>query len=237
MVAPSSSAICDHLGHELDVRARAVLGRELDVVGVVRCACATAARDLALDVLARGLQLALEVDVGGGDEGVDARPLGVPHRVPGRVDVLLGGPRQPADDRALHLPRDRLHGLEVAGRGDRKPASITSTPSRASWWAISSFSCLFSDMPGDCSPSRSVVSKIRTRFARVPCWLRLCRSCRHAPFSVSLDASSPLGLRLRGRHALFPPRGEQKSKGENQRTASAAQISTEPAAEAASRTV
>ena len=44
-----------------------------------------------------------------------------------------------------------------------KPASITSTPSRASWWAISSFSCLLSDIPGDCSPSRSVVSKIRTR--------------------------------------------------------------------------
>ena len=43
-----------------------------------------------------------------------------------------------------------------------KPASITSTPSRASCWAISSFSCVFSEMPGDCSPSRSVVSKIST---------------------------------------------------------------------------
>jgi hypothetical protein len=35
-----------------------------------------------------------------------------------------------------------------------------STPSRASWWAISSFSWTFSEMPGDCSPSRSVVSKM-----------------------------------------------------------------------------
>ena len=45
------------------------------------------------------------------------------------------------------------------------PASITSTPSRASCAAISTFSCLLSEIPGDCSPSRSVVSKISTRFA------------------------------------------------------------------------
>ena len=50
-----------------------------------------------------------------------------------------------------------------------KPASITSTPSRASCWAISTFSAVFSEMPGDCSPSRSVVSKMWTRFASV-CW-------------------------------------------------------------------
>src|SRR5581483_3107213 len=44
-----------------------------------------------------------------------------------------------------------------------KPASITSTPRRVSCCAISSFSWVFSEMPGDCSPSRSVVSKISTR--------------------------------------------------------------------------
>ena len=41
-----------------------------------------------------------------------------------------------------------------------KPASMMSTPSRASCCAISTFSCLFSEIPGDCSPSRSVVSKM-----------------------------------------------------------------------------
>src|SRR5437764_5068936 len=47
---------------------------------------------------------------------------------------------------------------------------MLSPPSRASWCAISSFSVLFSEIPGDCSPSRSVVSKIRTRFSsRLPC--------------------------------------------------------------------
>ena len=39
---------------------------------------------------------------------------------------------------------------------------MMSTPSRSSWRAISTFSPALSAMPGDCSPSRSVVSKIRT---------------------------------------------------------------------------
>ncbi len=43
-----------------------------------------------------------------------------------------------------------------------KPASMMSTPSAASWWAISTFSLPVRLMSGDCSPSRSVVSKIRT---------------------------------------------------------------------------
>src|SRR3954453_1850712 len=43
-----------------------------------------------------------------------------------------------------------------------KPASMMSTPSRSSWRAISTFSAAFSAMPGDCSPSRNVVSNIRT---------------------------------------------------------------------------
>src|SRR5919106_1520138 len=43
------------------------------------------------------------------------------------------------------------------------PASMTSTFSRASWRAISSFSMVFMENPGACSPSRSVVSKMMTR--------------------------------------------------------------------------
>jgi len=45
------------------------------------------------------------------------------------------------------------------------PASITSTPSSASERATRSFSGWVMLQPGDCSPSRSVVSKIRTRSA------------------------------------------------------------------------
>ena len=46
------------------------------------------------------------------------------------------------------------------GEETANPASITSTPSRSSCWAISAFSSGRSAMPGDCSPSRNVVSKI-----------------------------------------------------------------------------
>ena len=37
---------------------------------------------------------------------------------------------------------------------------MTSTPRSTSAWATSSFSSRFMLQPGDCSPSRSVVSKI-----------------------------------------------------------------------------
>ena len=86
-----------------------------------------------------------------------------------------------------------------------KPASITSTPSRASCWAISSFSAVFSEMPGDCSPSRRVVSKIRTSFVLLSSMSSLLF------FRLSL-VSALLGMRLRGRHALFPPKGEEQKK-------------------------
>src|SRR4051794_29277921 len=72
---------------------------------------------LALYVLARGLQLALDVDIAGGDEGVDAGALGVLDRVPGRVDVLHRRACEPADDRPLDLAGDRLNRLEVTRRG------------------------------------------------------------------------------------------------------------------------
>ena len=71
----------------------------------------------------------------------------------------------PCTSRAIACTASKSPG-EVIG----KPASMMSTPSRASWFAISSFSALLSEIPGDCSPSRSVVSKIRTRSAsRLPC--------------------------------------------------------------------
>ena len=46
-------------------------------------------------------------------------------------------------------------GLEMG-----KPASMTSTFRRRSWRAMTSFSSVFIEAPGDCSPSRSVVSKM-----------------------------------------------------------------------------
>jgi hypothetical protein len=46
--------------------------------------------------------------------------------------------------------------LELAAN----PASITSTFSRSSWRAMRSFSSRVIEAPGDCSPSRKVVSKM-----------------------------------------------------------------------------
>src|SRR5688572_9830902 len=43
------------------------------------------------------------------------------------------------------------------------PASMTSTPSSSSFRASCTFSPRFIEQPGDCSPSRNVVSKILTR--------------------------------------------------------------------------
>src|SRR4029450_12296132 len=48
-----------------------------------------------------------------------------------------------------------------------KQASITSPPSSASAFATRSFSGCVMLQPGDCSPSRSVVSKMRTRVGSV----------------------------------------------------------------------
>ena len=107
------------LGHELHVGAASVLGRELDVVAVLLGVRDGRAR-LSDDVLARGHELALDVDVGGRDEGVDARPLGVLDRVPGGVDVGRRRAREAADHRPLDRLGDRRDRFRVTGRGDRE---------------------------------------------------------------------------------------------------------------------
>ncbi len=68
----------------------------------------------------------------------------------------------PFTSRAMVCTAAKSPGL-LAG----KPASITSTPRRTSWWAISSFSEAFMLLPGDCSPSRRVVSKKTTGTPRL----------------------------------------------------------------------
>ncbi|MNQ72623.1 hypothetical protein D3C85_873320 [compost metagenome] len=56
-----------------------------------------------------------------------------------------------------------------------KPASITSTFMRSSCLAMRSFSSRVMEAPGDCSPSRKVVSKMMSRLLVVmaaPGWLK-----------------------------------------------------------------
>ncbi len=108
-----------HLGRELDVRARRVHRRELDVVAQ-RLRVSDRGSRHPLDVLARVLHLVLDVDVGGRDECVDTGALGVLERAPRGVDVTREGACEPRDHRPVDLARDALDGLEVTGRGDRE---------------------------------------------------------------------------------------------------------------------
>jgi hypothetical protein len=106
----------------------------------------------------------------GGDEDVDAGRLAAPERLGGAGDVAVVGAGERADPRAADGAGDRPDRLEVAVGEAAKPASITSTRSRSSCRAMRSFSSFVMEAPGDCSPSRSVVSKMNRRSvtARIP---------------------------------------------------------------------
>ncbi len=77
---------------------------------------------------------------------------------------MIGGSSEgrPATDSTPTLAAIARTASRSSGDAAGKPASITSTPSRARARATSSFSAEVSVAPGDCSPSRSVVSKNRT---------------------------------------------------------------------------
>ena len=113
----------------------------------------------------RHVELVLAMDRAGGEEHVQARPRGFRDRRPGLVDVLAVAARERRDDRDSRTRRAisataSQSPCEAAGN----PASMTSTPRSARARATRSFSGCVMLHPGDCSPSRSVVSKIITRF-------------------------------------------------------------------------
>ena len=80
--------------------------------------------------------------------------------------------------------------LKSPGEVEGNPASITSTLRRVSWRPISSFSSRVSAPPAACSPSRSVVSKIRICLnSGAPCWKTRSpkgRQIRRRPFQDPL---------------------------------------------------
>src|SRR5436190_15364387 len=86
-----------------------------------------------------------------------------------------------------------------------KPASMTSTLSRSSWRAMRSFSSLVIEAPGDCSPSRRVVSKMNRRSVTA---IPSQKTKRPAAF-----ASGPVDETFgRGRSAS-PERSKKKQEG------------------------
>ena len=169
------------------------------------------------------------MDGAGGQEDVDARLLGVAAAASQARSMSSSLQRArpqmigPWTCRAIACTASKSPG-EAMG----KPASMTSTPRSCRAWAISSFSARFMLAPGDCSPSRSVVSKMIRRSSDIV----------QAPFGVTprdlLEASGPraiqraanekaLGLRgpragvcklgwlpMTVRLGRFPPQGECK---------------------------
>ena len=109
----------DHLDEEVDVGAGAVLGGELDVVGVA-AGEANALADLVDGLGARDAELGLEVQVGGGEEGVDAVLLRGLNGTGGGLDVLALAAGERGDAGAADLFGDCVDGVEVALRGDGK---------------------------------------------------------------------------------------------------------------------
>ena len=151
-----------HLNHEVPIAARRVLARELDVVEMLLRVRDRPGRRVE-DVLARHVELVLQMDVGGRDEDVDARMLRLVDRAQRRNrHPPRGCARGSARPARSPSPRRAERDSKSPGDDAAKPASMMSTLSRSSWRAIAIFSSTFMVQPGDCSPSRSVVSKIRT---------------------------------------------------------------------------
>jgi hypothetical protein len=184
---------------EVHVGASGVHRGELDVVAQ-RARLRDRRAGQALDVLPRGHELVLDVDVRRRQERVDARARAVAHRLGGALDVGGMSAREAGDHRALDLARDRAHRLEVAGRGDRE-AGLDHVDAQAGE--------LVRDLellrrvqrdPGDCSPSRRVVSKMMTRSGSMVCSF------------VRLGCPSPLVCGFAAATRYSPRRGRRRAR-------------------------
>ena len=187
-----------HLGGELDVGARGVHRRELDVVAQRACACATAARawpltssrvdcswwsmwmsDVEMNVWMRGRSASRTAS--------HARSMSAAWA---RARPAMTGP--------CDLAGDRLHRLEVAGRGDREAGlDHVDAQARELMGDLELLGRCSARCPGDCSPSRSVVSKMMTRSV----------GGMSLPFLGSLLVLLRLGVRLRRPPRAIPPEG------------------------------
>src|SRR5215208_1540682 len=118
-------------------------------------------------------------------------------------------PFEPRDDRAVHLARDRAHRLEVTRRGDRE-AGLDDVDAEAGELVcdLELLGGVQRDARRQLAVAQRGVEDDDPVVVHVACSFSACVTC-----------SFVLGSRLRGRHALFPPKGEEKEKGKPARHA------------------
>ena len=114
----SDSGIED-LYQVVEIAARCIFGRELDVLTEVTGDPDGVDR-LLEDLRVRLPKLMLQVDVRGGNEGVDSGLASPLDRLPRTFNVLAVGARERRDRGLPDLTRNRLDRLEVPLRSDRK---------------------------------------------------------------------------------------------------------------------
>ena len=161
----------DHAAQEVAVAPGRILRRKLHIVGELPREANR--RDGQLEArLARDAQLARQMQIGGREEGVDARARGRLERARRLFDVLRAA-RGPARRSSAAGSRRAIWrtASESAAEAIGKPASMMSTPSASRARASVSLAGTSSEKPGACSPSRSVVSKMTTRSGRAEPWL------------------------------------------------------------------
>ncbi len=201
-----------HFGGVLEVRAAGVHRRELDVLAV-GLGHRHRRLGLSLDVLAVGVHLVLDVDVGGRDEGVDARPFGVFDRAPGGVDVPLVGAGQAADDRPFDRLRDPLDRLEVPRRGDREAGlDHVDAEARELLGDLQLLDRVQRDPRRLLPVAQGGVEDVDAVGVGRSVYVGVVRS--HGTLLLSNSAMAFCLSRLSRRPALFPPRGEEKEKRE-----------------------
>ncbi len=144
------------------------------------------------------------------------RPRATARRLDGGVEILA--PRRESDATVGRLTAAATARTPSKSPGEEtaNPASITSTPSASSAWAISTFSSGDRAMPGDCSPSLRVVSRIVI--------LRFCTVCsfglgRPAPGLIPTGPQAYLSCASVGRvrqmrrvSAISPLAGENQEQ-------------------------
>ena len=161
--APAATTARADLLQIIGIGAGGVFGGEFDVVDV-------APRQfdggdcLVQHLLPGFLQLVLQMNIAGGDKGVDARALGVFQRLGRAFDIEREARASAATCTQGNSRLTASTASKSPSEAIGKPASRISTPSSTSFAAIRSFSGTVMLQPGDCSPSRR--------------WCRICRRDR-----------------------------------------------------------